>query len=437
MPLVMDHAAFEFLSEQRHNLEACIRCGLCLETCPTYLLSHLEEESPRGRIALAKALLDGHLELTKDLVEHELSCLVCEGCTAVCPAGVRMEEIAVAFRADLSATGAMPRRTRIASRLLRVLGDRPQLVRTARRLALARRLGLVRLGSWTGILRLLGVAYGQVPPVPRDFVEPDGRAWEPLSGPARGRVVLFAGCVMSTLLAPTDVATGELLAAAGYEVIVASGQTCCGALAAHSGDAQTAISLAERNLRALGGGSEPIVVNSAGCGAFLKQYGSVLGARGAAMADRVVDVTELLADSPLDLSGSPPSGPVAFQDPCHARLAQGIVDAPRRLLSRIPGLELVELDEPEICCGSAGVYNVTDRARSRELAHRKAEAIATSGARTVVTTNPGCLLQVRGALRELGVTVSVRHLADVLREACPTPVRAVPARSLEAAPVGG
>lgn len=424
--------ARDLLAREQGNLDACVRCGLCLERCPTYVLTRLEEESPRGRIAMGKALLEGGLDVTTDLVEHEMSCLLCEGCTAVCPAGVRMEGIGVALRAAIAPFASRSVRHRLVAAGVRLLGDRPRLERAVRALGLAERAGLD--GAVAGLLRVLGVAPELLPGVPRGFVRPDGRGWRP-RGEARGRVVLFAGCVMSTLLAPIDVATGELLAAAGYEVTVAPGQTCCGALAAHLGELEEARRLARRNVDALVGdqallvGADlgaPIVVNSAGCGAFLKTYGHHAGEGGAALAGRVRDLTELLVEADLELTGPAPEGPLAYHDACHLRLAQGIVDAPRELLRRIPGLKLVELDEQDLCCGSAGVYNLTHRETADALLARKVEAIRSSGAATIVTANPGCLLQLRAGLMRAGLPVPVLHIAEVLRAACPTPVEPVP-----------
>ncbi len=418
----LPQAATDLLGSERTNMDACIRCGLCLESCPTYVLTRLEEEGPRGRIAIARGLLDGHLQITDDLVTHELNCLLCEACTSVCPAGVRMEELGVAVRGALAASGATGRRERAVTGVLRVLGDRRRLERSVRRLRWVRRLGLDRVAGAVGVLRALGLSLYSLPPIPAGFLEPDGGGWRPVGGATRGRVVLFAGCLMSTMLAPIDVATGELLAAAGFEVEVVRDQTCCGALSAHQGDLDAAREMAERNVAALGNDDAPIVLNSAGCGAFLKEYGHHFGLRGTGIAARVVDLSVLLADADLDLSGQGLEGPVVFQDPCHLRSAQGIVEEPRLLLSRIPGIELVELEEPAMCCGSAGVYNITHRHLARQLSRRKAEDVVASGARTVVTANPGCLLQVRAALRQAGSRAPVLHLAEVLRRACPTPV---------------
>lgn len=426
-----EHPGWSALERERANLEACVRCGLCLPACPTYRIGALEEESPRGRIAVALALLDGHIELTPDVVEHQMSCLLCEGCTAVCPAGVEMEHIAVAMREVLAEEHARPWRPSVAARAMRVLGDRPRLERRVRWLGRAQRAGLTNLGEAIGALSKFGMSAASLPRVPEEFLTVDGSGWRPATGPVRGRVELFVGCLMSTLLAPLDVATGELLAAAGYEVVVTTGQTCCGALSAHEGDTTTARELGARNLKAFAGLDTPIVLNSAGCGAFLKEYPHHIGPGSAPLAGRVVDVAELLVDVDLDLSGPPPPGPVAYHDACHARLAQGIIEAPRALLRRIPGIELVELADPTICCGSAGVYNILKPETADELGRRRARSVRDVQARTVVTANPGCLMQVRSHLaRDRGDPVAVRHLVEVLRAACPTPVERVSAEVL-------
>lgn len=410
------------LELQRANLDACVRCGLCLEKCPTYALTHLEEHGPRGRIVIAKALLDGHLDPTPDLIEAELSCLTCEACTAVCPAGVRMEPIQVAVRAELRQRMPLPRRNLLVTRSLRVLGDWPRLARWIRALRLLQRLGVIHAVGRLGLLRRIGLHSMSIPDVPKTYLAADGGGWRPRDRTPNGRVLLFTGCVMSTLLSPVTAATGELLAAAGWEVERRRGQTCCGALAAHEGDHASAEDLARRNVEAFNDADWPVVVNSAGCGTFLKRYGDLLGASGEQLANRVVDLAEFLVAADFDLSGPGPKNLVVYQDACHARLAQGIVDAPRQLLSRITGLQLTELNEAEMCCGSAGVYSLLQPERGTSLGTRKANDILATGAATVITGNPGCLLQLRGSLHAAGARIPVMHLAEVLRHACPIPV---------------
>lgn len=414
------------LATERDNLEACVRCGLCLEGCPTYVLTRLEEESPRGRIAAALAVINGHVELTEDLTHHQLSCLLCEACTAICPAGVEMMPIGTGLRTAIAEEGKLPMRSRAVNRGTRILGERRKLTRAVRLLGKVQGAGLDRAADRTGFLRPLGVSTSMLPPVPERFVEPDGGGWRPQDGRTRGKVRLFTGCLMSTLLAPITEATGELLASAGFEVERTQEQTCCGALSAHEGDSQTAIDLMQRNAAAFSGDTSTIVVNSAGCSAHLKLPGSSHDSPGP-FARSVMDLSEFLADVDFPLDGPAPDGPVAYQDACHARLAQGIIDPPRQLLRRIPDLKLIELADPELCCGSAGTYNLTHVASGRELGDRKAREIIDSGAVTVVTANPGCLLQVQASLKRLGSSIPVLHLAEVLRAASTRPIEVVPA----------
>src|SRR5579883_2785245 len=412
------------LGAEYENMLRCIRCGLCLSVCPTYQLTLLEEESPRGRIAMARAATEGYLPLTPDFVRHEESCLLCEACTAICPAGVRMEELGVAVRATLAAQA--PRRgwrARLAQRLgFWLLGDVGRL-RTL--LRLYQRSGLQALARRSGILRVLGLADTEVylPRLEAAFLVPQGQTCEP-HGPARGRVALFAGCVMSTAFAETDRATARVLAANGVRVEAPAGQGCCGALHAHGGDRAAARALARQNVAAFeAGGHDAVVVNAAGCGAMLKEYGHLLAddpawaERAAAFAGRVRDFTEYLAA----LGPAPAPGRVAatvtYQDPCHLAHAQRVRRQPRALLGQVPGLRLVELAESDLCCGSAGVYNLTHPDTAAQLQARKLDNVAATGAPVVVTANPGCLLQLQAGAARRGKRVQVRHIADVLDEA--------------------
>ncbi|HLI29312.1 MAG TPA: (Fe-S)-binding protein [Chloroflexota bacterium] len=409
------------------NLLQCIRCGLCLSVCPTYQLTLLEQESPRGRIAMARAVAEGHLAVTPDFVAHEESCLLCEACTAVCPAGVRMEELGVAVRAAIAQQA--PPRPRLA-RLLQWLAFRvvfPDLRRFRRQARLLRwyqRSGLQALARRSGLLKLLGLATieAYLPPIDAAFVVPRGQVW-PARGPERHHTALFAGCVMSTAFAETDRATARVLAANGCRVELPASQGCCGALHAHGGDVAMARELARRNIAAFeASAAETIVVNAAGCGAMLKEYAHLLADdppwadRARAFVRRVRDFTELLAalgprEPPRRLTGK-----VTYQDPCHLAHAQRVRAQPRQLL-RAVGLELVEMKESDLCCGSAGIYNLThpttaDQLQARKLAH----ALAT-GAEVIVTANPGCLIQLQAGAARRGLPLQVRHIADVLDDA--------------------
>jgi glycolate oxidase iron-sulfur subunit len=408
------------------NMLACVRCGLCLTSCPTYVLTLHEAEGPRGRIAMARALAEGYLTVTPDLVEHELNCLVCEACTAICPAGVHMEPIQVALRATLAQERATPwwRRPVRALGYRAMLADMRRLRRGVRLLWLAQRLGLVWLARRLGLLRLLGLkqAAALLPPLPSRFLVPRGETYPALNeGTPPQRVLFFAGCVMSTMLAEIDRATIRVLQRAGCTVVNPAGQGCCGALHAHDGDLETAKALARRTIAAFAG-EEPVIVNSAGCGAMLKGYAHLLhddpvwAERAAAFAARVRDFTEFLAERPPPLRREVRTV-ATYQDPCHLLHAQRVSRQPRELLRAVPGLELKELGDGGLCCGSAGVYNLTHPEQARRLGEQKvAQALAT-GARVLVTANPGCLLHLRALLAEQGQAMRVRHIAEVLDEA--------------------
>jgi len=416
------------LEHEYGNMLNCIRCGLCLTSCPTYVLSLHEAEGPRGRVAMMRALAEGHLGITPDLVAHEQNCLVCDACTAVCPAGVHMDPLQVALRAAIDPDLPRP----IWQRALRyvvfrlVFGDMRWFRMLARALRLYQRSGLQRLARATGLLRLLRLADAErfLPQIPARFVVPEGEMYpretrDEVQSPAR--VTFFAGCVMSTGLADVDRATIRVLQRAGCDVENPRGQGCCGALNAHGGDLEGAMALARRNIAAFEG-EGPIVVNSAGCGAMLKEYTHHLrddpewAAPAAAFSARVCDVTELLATRELP-SRHPLQARVVYQDPCHLAHAQRITQQPRALLKAIPGLELREMAESGLCCGSAGVYNVTNPRESRQLQQRKLDHALAAGAEVIATANPGCLLQLQAGLAERGSAVPVRHVVELLDEA--------------------
>jgi glycolate oxidase iron-sulfur subunit len=412
------------LRAEYDNLLACVRCGLCLTSCPTYVLTLNEAEGPRGRVGMMRALADGELDVTPDLVEHELNCLVCDACSAVCPAGVHMDPLQVALRSVLDRHVRRPPSTRWLRRFVfgRVFGNMDTFRALARLLWLYQRSGLQWLVRRLGVLRLLGLAETEqlLPPIDTHFVQPRGERFAAEPGAEPGEAVqLFAGCVMSTALAEVDRATIRVLQRAGCDVDVPVRQGCCGALNAHGGDVSGALELARRTIAAFETpGAGPIVVNSAGCGAMLKDYAHQLRAdrawaeRARVFSARVQDVTEFLSTRPVPMRRSIQRR-VAYQDACHLAQAQRIREPPRALLRRIPGLELVELSEPNMCCGSAGVYNVTNPDEARVLRERKLADIRHSGAELVATANPGCLLQLRAGLAR-DPPVAVTHLVELL-----------------------
>jgi glycolate oxidase iron-sulfur subunit len=413
------------LEDEYDNMLACIRCGLCLTSCPTYVLSLNESEGPRGRVGMARALAEGHLQVTPDLVEHELNCLVCDACSAVCPAGVHMDPLQVGLRSALEAEAKRPWSVRLIREL--VFGwlfmDMGHFRLLARLLWLYQRSGVRWLARHLGILRVLGLkdAEALLPDIAREFVVAHDEVYQSAHAETVP-VGFFAGCVMSTALAGIDRATIRVLRRAGCAVHNPGQQGCCGALHAHSGDLARAKQLAQTNIAAFQHTDGPIVVNSAGCGAMLKDYAHhfrhdpAWADRARAFSDRVKDFSEVLAQHPLEMT-QPQQDRVVYQDACHLLHAQRVSREPRDLLRRIPGVQLVEIEEAGLCCGSAGVYNVTNPTQSRQLQQRKLDNALKADPSVIVTANPGCLLQLKSGLAERGSHVQVKHLAEVLDEA--------------------
>jgi glycolate oxidase iron-sulfur subunit len=447
------------LGSEYGNMLSCVRCGQCLTSCPTYVLSGREAEGPRGRVALARAVHDGVLPLTADLLKHEQNCLICDACTAVCPAGVHMDPLQVAFRTAVESQVKRGRNERLIRKV--VFQHLFTSMRLFRLLVLGlwlyQRLGIQKLARSLRIVKLLGMEQAEafLPTVSRPFLVPKGERYPaegaPTPSPSTVReggetdnpnplppctgeerrvraltatpVSFFAGCVMSTAMADVDRATIRVLQRSGCDVVNTAGQGCCGALNAHGGDLDTAKEMARRNIAAFErDGDAAIVVNSAGCGAMLKDYGHhfrddpAWATRATAFSARIKDVTEFLAGRTLPMRRSL-NVAVTYQEPCHLVHAQRIVQPPRLLLRSIPGLELREMAESSLCCGSAGVYNLTNPVESRQLQQRKLDHAATTKAAVIVTANPGCLIQLQSGLAERGDQTQVKHLVELLDEA--------------------
>jgi glycolate oxidase iron-sulfur subunit len=412
------------------QLLQCVHCGFCLPTCPTYAELGQEPDSPRGRIYLIKALADGRAALTDSLAEHLSLCLGCRACESACPSGVPYGHLIEAGRAELEARrpGSLWRRL-VRRAAFDGLLPRPALLRAvARALRGYQQSGLQRLVRGSGLLRLfpasLAASERLLPPLP-----PAGRGGRlpevvPARGTRRARVGFLHGCVQDAVFRAHNEATLRCLARQGAEVAIPRAQRCCGALHAHAGEPEAARALARDTIAAFeGAGVETVVVNAAGCGAHMKAYGHLLrhdpawAARGAAFARTVVDVTEFLARAPL----IGPLGPLplraTYHDPCHLAHGQKVRGEPRALLRAVPGLELVELGEAEMCCGSAGIYNLTEPAMAARLLERKMAHVEATGASAVVTANPGCILQIAAGLRARGRDVTVLHVVEVLDQA--------------------
>ena len=404
----------------------CVHCGLCHSACPTYVELGTEADSPRGRIHLMAALQDESCVLDEAVVRHLDLCLGCRGCETACPSGVRYGALIEAARPWIEARHRRPAMERIRRGV--TLGVLPYRRRVA---ALLAPLRLLERWGLLGRLRTLGercfpslrYVLGLLPSPLVRAVVPERL---PAYGTSRLKARLLVGCVMPELFGATVENTVEVLRRVGATVLVPRRQGCCGALSLHAGDRETARRLARANIEAFESSDPlaPIVVNAAGCGACLREYGELLAddpryaARARRLAARVRDVTELVASGSLPpIPAATVSYRVAYHDPCHLAHAQGIREAPRSLVAAIPGYTLVPMDDEDLCCGSAGHYNVMQPAMARRLVTRKVAAIRASGVDLVATANAGCALQLEAGLRAEGLDIPVRHVVDLLADA--------------------
>ncbi|HLY03348.1 MAG TPA: (Fe-S)-binding protein [Candidatus Cybelea sp.] len=401
---------------------ACIRCGLCLPSCPTYLETMTETSGPRGRISLIKDVAQSRLDLrSPGFLEQMSQCLDCRACEAVCPSGVRYGKLVETARAQIRQTEPQeaPNRRFARAFLLHSLFRDLRLMRAAARiLRFAQQTRLTSLARVIG----LGQAAALAPRIRSSFFPARGQRFEALN--AKGVAFLHAGCVMPVAFGHVHEATVRMLRRAGLSTIVPAGQGCCGAIATHAGEPDFARELARRNIAAFeDSGADVYVVNAAGCGSALKHYDELLAddqswaRRAGEFVKRVRDISEVL--DAMDLRRPPHAidATITYQEPCHLVHAQRISAAPRRLLALIPEARLVEMDESAVCCGSAGIYNLTEPEMAARLQRRKVAAIARTGATIVVTANPGCAMQVTAGLREAGYPATVKHIVELLDDA--------------------
>lgn len=425
------------LAEQEERLMSCVHCGFCLPACPTYVRLGDEADSPRGRLYLMRAVVEGRLDPASDAFQTHIDrCLGCRACEPVCPAGVEYgslleyarEAAAEARPAGGASRGILwlfSRRKALfalmaLARLLRATGIPALGARF-----LPARLGRVRLGlGMLASTRRGRAARGAASP----DSSPEAGGPHPAPGPARShpltgkRVALLNGCVQAGLLGHVNDATRRVLRANGMNVVEASGQRCCGALHAHGGDLEGARRLARINIDAmLGAGAEIIAVNAAGCGAQLKDYAELLAdderyaRRAARVAAKTRDITEILAEAgprrgaPLPLSAT-------WDAPCHLLHAQRVAEPPLQVLRAIPELELIPLPRADECCGGAGIYGITHPRLGGEIGGDKVDAVVGTGASVVATANPGCMMQIGGGLRMRGAKVEACHPVTLLDE---------------------
>jgi len=401
------------LAGELPGINACVHCGFCLQACPTYLALEDENDSPRGRIFLMRSLLEGTIMPSDESVQTHISrCLGCRACETACPSGVPYGHLLEATRATLTQSQRNPL---IARLILTVFANRV-LLRTAMfvsRLFAATPIPtlLSRIGGRSGFAMAMLASSGS--PLERDPYPPRG-------GVTRGKAAVLLGCVMEGLFTDTNRATERVLGVNGYEITAAKGQRCCGALHAHAGDIETARALARANIEAFErSGADVIAVNSAGCGAMMKDYGHLLKNdaawvdRGAAIASKVRDVSEVLAAAG-PLPGAPLPLRVCYDAPCHLLHGQRVSMPPLAVLAAIPQLELVPLRDADQCCGAAGIYNLIEPEVSDAVLATKLANIAETGAQFVVTGNPGCLMQIGAGLLRSGSRARAIHPVDLL-----------------------
>lgn len=426
-------SALTLLEERREgpaqsDLDKCVHCGLCLNACPTYRELGLEMDSPRGRIYQMNAVANG-APLTPSYLEHLGLCLACRGCETACPSGVPYGRLIEAARADIEARRRPSLWQRTVNKIVfeRLLPSRSALQLVGTALYAYQASGLQRILRTTGILKLFG-KLGELEALSPDaeipfFFRNIGRRF-PAIGERRFRVAFLAGCIANIAFAKLNEATVRVLQRNGCEVVVPAAQNCCGALHVHAGLREQARALARKNVDAVAAQDfDVILTNAAGCGSTLKEYGELLE-QDDAYHDRAVqftrkmkDVTEFLAYIDLRRDMGSVDATVTYQDSCHLAHGQKIKTAPRQLLRAIPGLQFREMPMADLCCGSAGIYNVVHTGMSMQILRHKMEHVALTDASVIATANPGCMLQLAAGVRLYGTGQRVAHVVELLDEA--------------------
>jgi glycolate oxidase iron-sulfur subunit len=390
---------FELLSDD--DLATCVHCGLCLDACPTFRATGLETESPRGRIYLMTQWKRSTLPFTDDQARHIDLCLGCRTCETVCPSGVPYGRIIEAGRAEVERVRSTVPKRWLAKTALRQLVAHPTRLRAFG--------AMTRVAQAVGLTRIVRSGR-QLPRLRGRFKAPAGSV-APALGERRHRVAFLVGCVMPILYPQSHDAAVGLLQLAGCEVWFPPGERCCGALLAHNGDLEGAAHLRDANMKVYDAGDfDALIVDSAGCGSHLKDfYPNLKG--------RVKDLTEWLAEVGLPPAEQDVSLRVTYQDACHLVHAQRIRKQPRALIRAIPGVELVEMRHPDICCGAAGLYSTLEPAMSQRILADKMDDLLSTNADVVVTANPGCQMQLEAGLRSRGSKMQVEHVSELVARA--------------------
>lgn len=414
---------------KQEDLDRCVHCGLCLNACPTYRELGVEMDSPRGRIYQMVQVHEG-LPVSDSYREHIDLCLACRGCESACPSGVSYGRLVEAARADIENHTHRPWLNRtVRNFVFRRLLPSPMLLTTAGAMLYMYQVsGLQKVLRATGLLKLFGALADREELSPAAeipfFFRQIGQTF-PAEGERRCRVAFLAGCIANIAFARLNEATVRVLQKNGCEVVIPTGQTCCGALHVHAGIRDQARIQAKQNIDAVQalGEIDAIITNAAGCGSTLKEYDelfehdSVYHEKAKAFKARMKDVTEFLASIGLNKEMSPVRATVTYQDSCHLAHGQKIRSAPRELLKAIPGLSLREMPLPDMCCGSAGIYNVVHTDLSMNILEKKMGNVSLAKAEIVATANPGCMLQLAAGVRRWGHGERVVHVIELLDEA--------------------
>ena len=414
---------------QESDMYKCVHCGFCLQACPTYIQTGLETESPRGRIALMKAVNEGRIGITDTVIRHWDLCIQCRACEVACPSGVPYGNLIEATMAqvadhrkqnfvkktitDLSLKQVVPHQGR-----LRALMSLTRMYQRSGVRSLVRKSGVL-----DKIAPSMAALESSMPEVSSEYFNARGQTIGAL-GQRRARVAILSGCIMPLINGPEMDAAVRVLARNGCDVVVPKGQVCCGAINSHVGDLDTARKLARRNIDIFDdAGAEYVIVPSAGCGSRMKEYGHLLS-RDRAYSERahqfsstVKDINEFLVELPFDPPTASLDYRVTYQDSCHLGNAQRITSAPREILRAIPGVEFVELPNAGQCCGAGGTYTITERDFSLRVLNSKMDAFETTDADVFATANPGCLMQLQYGVQDRNLPAQVKYVTDLLDEA--------------------
>jgi glycolate oxidase iron-sulfur subunit len=410
----------------RELIDDCVHCGFCLPTCPTYVLWGEEMDSPRGRIYLMKLGSDGAVALDQTTVQHFDSCLGCMACLTSCPSGVQYDKLIEATRSQIERNYQRDLPDGLFRRMIFELFPHPKRLKLiALPLWFYRRSGLRGLVHKLGILQWLPerlrALESLLPAYSLAAVDPAVAEVIPAHGERRMRVGMLLGCVQRVFYGDVNAATIRVLTAEGCEVVVPKTQGCCGALMVHAGQETHAVTMAKRMIDAFETADvEVVVINAAGCGSTLKEYGHLLrddneyAERAKRFSEKCKDISEMLTMLPARAERKPIPLTIAYHDACHLQHAQRIRNEPRQILRNIPGLQIVEIPEAAICCGSAGIYNLVEPGPAQQLGDRKVQHILTTGAQAIVSSNPGCLLQITSGLERAGKPLPTFHMIELI-----------------------